>query len=161
MTPSSAKLLRSSLVFVWLATAVVSVWELHGQSRELLAGLPNAWVSGDAAWLPTAVILAGAAADAVLGLWLALKPGRAAYVAALTLMGSMTLLATLIHPAIVLRSRRRRAHWAVGVSTALHKAQPRVHVLQCIALLGPVLQRRLQRRGQIARRCPQGCVCVL
>ena len=49
MTPSSAKLLRSSLVFVWLATAVVSVWELHGQSRELLAGLPNAWVSGDAA----------------------------------------------------------------------------------------------------------------
>ena len=99
MTPSSAKLLRSSLVFVWLATAVVSVWELHGQSRELLAGLPNAWVSGDAAWLPTAVILAGAAADAVLGLWLALRPGRAAYVAALALMGSMTLLATLIHPA--------------------------------------------------------------
>lgn len=99
MTPSSAKLLRSSLVFVWLATAVVSVWELHGQSRELLAGLPTAWVSGDAAWLPTAIILAGAAADAVLGLWLALRPGRAAYVAALTLMGSMTLLATLIHPA--------------------------------------------------------------
>jgi galactitol-specific phosphotransferase system IIC component len=99
MSPASARLLRASLVVVWLATAVVSVWELHGQSRELLAGLPAAWTSGNAAWWPTALILAGAAADAALGLWLALRPGRAAYVAALALMGAMTLLATLIHPA--------------------------------------------------------------
>ena len=76
-----------------------AVWELHGQSRELLAGLPTAWAGGHALWLPTAIILAGAAADAVLGLWLALRPGRKAYGAALLMMLVMTLLATAIHPA--------------------------------------------------------------
>ena len=99
MNRASAQLLRASLVIVWLATAVVSVWELHGQSRELLAGLPTAWAGGHAPWLPTAIILAGAAADAVLGLWLALRPGRQAYGAALLMMLAMTLLATAIHPA--------------------------------------------------------------
>ena len=99
MNRASAQLLRASLVVVWLATAVVSVWELHGQSRELLAGLPTAWAGGHAPWLPTAIILAGAAADAVLGLWLALRPGRKAYGAALLLMLAMTLLATAIQPA--------------------------------------------------------------
>ncbi len=99
MNQVSARLLRASLVVVWLATAVVSVWELHSQSRELLAGLPTAWAGGHAPWLPTAIILAGAAADAVLGLWLALRPGRQAYGAALLMMLIMTLLATAIHPA--------------------------------------------------------------
>ena len=99
MNRASAQLLRASLVVVWLATAVVSVWELHGQSRELLAGLPTAWAGGHALWLPTAIILAGAAADAVLGLWLALRPGRKAYGAALLMMLAMTVLATAIHPA--------------------------------------------------------------
>ena len=99
MNHASARLLRASLVVVWLATAVVSVWDLHGQSRELLAGLPTAWAGGHAPWLPTAIILAGAAADAVLGLWLALRPGRKAYGAALMVMLIMTLLATAIHPA--------------------------------------------------------------
>lgn len=99
MNRSSANLLRYSLVAVWLATAFVSVWELHGQSRELLAGLPTAWTEGRAPWLPTAIILAGAAADAVLGLWLAFRPGRSAYWGALLLMAAMTLLATAIHPA--------------------------------------------------------------
>ncbi|CAN7395112.1 DoxX-like family protein [Acidovorax delafieldii] len=99
MNRASAQLLRASLVIVWLATAVVSVWELHGQSRELLAGLPAAWTEGNTSWLPTAIILAGAAADTVLGLWLALRPGRKAYGAALMVMLAMTLLATAIHPA--------------------------------------------------------------
>ena len=99
MNRASAQLLRASLVVVWLATAVVSVWELHGQSRELLAGLPTAWTEGNTSWLPTAILLAGAAADAVLGLWLALRPGRKAYGAALLIMLAMTLLATAIHPA--------------------------------------------------------------
>ena len=99
MNHASARLLRASLVVVWLATSVVSVWELHGQSRELLAGLPTAWAGGHAPWLPTAIILAGAAADAVLGLWLALRPGRKAYGAALLMMLAMTVLATAIHPA--------------------------------------------------------------
>ena len=99
MNRASAQLLRASLVVVWLATAVVSVWELHGQSRELLAGLPTAWTEGNTSWLPTAIILAGAAADAVLGLWLALRPGRKAYGAALLMMLAMTVLATAIQPA--------------------------------------------------------------
>ena len=99
MNRASAQLLRGSLVVVWLATAVVSVWELHGQSRELLAGLPTAWTEGNTSWLPTAIILAGAAADAVLGLWLALRPGRKAYGAALLMMLAMTVLATAIQPA--------------------------------------------------------------
>ena len=99
MNHASAQLLRASLVVVWLATAVVSVWELHGQSRELLAGLPTAWTEGDTSWLATAIILAVAAADAVLGLWLALRPGRKAYGAALLMMLAMTLLATAIQPA--------------------------------------------------------------
>ena len=99
MNQVSARLLRASLVVVWLATAVVSVWELHGQSRELLAGLPTAWTEGNTSWLPTAIILAGAAADAVLGLWLALRPCRKAYGAALLMMLIMTLLATAIQPA--------------------------------------------------------------
>ena len=97
MNRASAQLLRGSLVVVWLATAVVSVWELHGQSRELLAGLPTAWTEGNTSWLPTAIILAGAAAYA--GLWLALRPGRKAYGAALLMMLAMTVLATAIHPA--------------------------------------------------------------
>ena len=99
MNHASARLLRASLVVVWLATAVVSVWELHGQSRELLAGLPTAWTEGNTSWLPTAILLAGAAADAVLGLWLALRPGRKAYGAALLMMLAMTVLATAIQPA--------------------------------------------------------------
>ena len=99
MNRASTQLLRGSFVVVWLATAVVSVWELHGQSRELLAGLPTAWTEGNTSWLPTAIILAGAAADAVLGLWLALRPGRKAYGAALLIMLAMTLLATAIQPA--------------------------------------------------------------
>ena len=99
MNRASTQLLRGSVVVVWLATAVVSVWELHGQSRELLAGLPTAWTEGNTSWLPTAIILAGAAADAVLGLWLALRPGRKAYGAALLMMLAMTLLATAIQPA--------------------------------------------------------------
>ena len=76
-----------------------AVWELHGQSRKLLAGLPTAWTEGNTSWLPTAILLAGAAADAVLGLWLALRPGRKAYGAALLMMLAMTVLATAIHPA--------------------------------------------------------------
>jgi hypothetical protein len=87
--PGSHPLLRYSLVLVWLATALVSVWELHGQSRELLVNFPLA----DPRW-PTVLILAGAAADAALGLWMALRPSRLACAAALALLIVMTLAAT-------------------------------------------------------------------
>ena len=96
MTPAAHGLLRWSLVFVWLATALVSVVELNGQSRALLVSLPPAWTN--IAGLAPSLILAGAAADAALGVWMAWRPGRAAYLAALVLMGIMTLLASAIDP---------------------------------------------------------------
>lgn len=89
----SLGLLRYSLVVVWLATAFVSVWELHGQSLDLLAKLPRPLQR----WA-TAVVLAGAAVDAVIGLWLAWRPSRMAYATALAVMIGMTLAATAIDP---------------------------------------------------------------
>jgi hypothetical protein len=87
--------LRYSLVFVWLATAVVSVWELHGQSRVLLldSGVVDLRVADALVW-------AGAALDAVLGALLLFKPGRRVYVFALLAMLGMTLVATFMHPAL-------------------------------------------------------------
>ncbi len=93
MSEAQRRLLRYSLVFVWFATAFVSVWEIDGQSRQLLATLPF-----NSPEVITALILAGAAADAVVGLWIALWPGPAAYAAALVLMAVLTLLATAIEP---------------------------------------------------------------
>ena len=85
--------LRLSLVFVWLWTAIVSVWELQGQSRELLVagGVSDTGVAN-------ALVLAGAALDAILGLWLLLRPTRPAYLLALATMVVMTLVATVLSP---------------------------------------------------------------
>jgi len=69
--------------------------ELNGQSRALLVSLPPAWSTPGLAHL---LILAGATADAVIGLWMAWRPRRAVYLAALLLMGVMTLLATFVDP---------------------------------------------------------------
>jgi hypothetical protein len=96
MNPAARQLLRLSLVFVWLATAIVSVVELRGQSRDLLVSLPAAWSD---LHLATALILGGAAANAVLGLWMAWRPGRTVYWAALALMAVTTFLATFVDPA--------------------------------------------------------------
>ncbi|MGJ7494746.1 DoxX-like family protein [Variovorax sp. RT4R15] len=93
-TDNDLNLLRFSLVFVWLFTAAASVWELQGQSAQLvsLAGIANPA-------LTRAVILAGAAVDVVLGLLLWLRPVRAVFLAALGMMLLMTLIATAIEPA--------------------------------------------------------------
>jgi hypothetical protein len=87
--------LRLSIVFVWLATAAVSVWELQGQSAQLLlaAGVRDPAL---ARWL----ILAGAGVDAALGLAMLLWPARSSYLAALAVMGLMTLVATVIDPSL-------------------------------------------------------------
>lgn len=91
--PLEQRFLRLSLVFVWLWTAVVSVWELQGQSRALLVagGVSNTEVAN-------ALVLAGAALDAILGLWLLLRPTRTAYLLALATMVVMTLVATVLSP---------------------------------------------------------------
>lgn len=87
--------LRLSLVFVWLWTAVVSVWELKGQSRALLvtSGVSDGGVAN-------ALVLAGAVLDAILGLWLLLRPTRPAYLLALATMVVMTLVATVLSPSL-------------------------------------------------------------
>ncbi len=93
LTSRDRNLLRYSLIFVWLATALVSVLELHGQSAQLLAG-----ISGLAPASGSMLILGGASVDAVLGLALWLKPSRAIYLAALAVMLFMTLVATVLSP---------------------------------------------------------------
>lgn len=93
LTSRDQNLLRYSLIFVWLTTALVSVLELHGQSAQLLAG-----ISGLDPRSGTLLILGGAAVDAVLGLALWLKPNRAIYLAALAVMLVMTLVATVLTP---------------------------------------------------------------
>lgn len=99
-TPASASRrelgwLRASLVAVWLGTAVASMAEFHGQSRELLvtAGMRHAL------WMQ-ALIAAGIAADLAVGTWLWWRPGRPAYAAALLLMGAMTVIATILLPGL-------------------------------------------------------------
>lgn len=84
-------LLRYSLVFVWLATALVSVWELRGQSLGLLAaaGIHKPLVAEGLVWV-------GAGADLLIALAMCCKPGRATYGAALVLMAAMTLVATVL-----------------------------------------------------------------
>lgn len=87
--------LHLSLVFVWLWTAVVSVWELKGQSRALLVA---SGVSDDR--VANALVLTGAVLDAILGLWLLLRPTRPAYLLALATMVVMTLVATVLSPSL-------------------------------------------------------------
>lgn len=89
------KWLRLSIVFVWLATAIASVWELQGQSAQLLqaAGVRDPSL---ARWL----ILAGAGVDAVLGLAMLVWPTRWTYLAALAVMGLMTLVASVLDPSL-------------------------------------------------------------
>lgn len=92
---TSRRWLLAGLVAVWLGTAAVSAIGLHTQGRDLLlaAGLrSDFWIA--------ALILSGAAADVAVGAWLWWRPGRPAYAAALGLMGTMTVLATLLLPAL-------------------------------------------------------------
>lgn len=95
MSEAQRRLLRYSLGFVWLLTAVVSVWELHGQSRALLAqgGL-------ESGGLADAIVLAGAAFDMVLGLLICLRPSRIVYGFALAGMLGMTVVATPLLPSL-------------------------------------------------------------
>ncbi|WP_237218954.1 DoxX-like family protein [Rhodoferax aquaticus] len=93
MREQELRWLRLSLVAVWIFTALVSVWEWHGQSRLLLlnAGLGHPV-------LVAALVWGGAAADLALGLAMLWRPSRWVYALALVLMVVMTLLATVLLP---------------------------------------------------------------
>ena len=90
------RLLRLSLVAVWLFTALASIVELNGQSREVLA---EAGIASPP-WLVQSLIVGGAAADLAIGLALWWRPGRASYLAALGLMLLMTAVATFLQPTL-------------------------------------------------------------
>lgn len=95
LTGKDQQLLRLSVIAVWLATAVVSVWELQGQSAQLLqaAGVQDPS-------LARLLILGGAGVDAALGLAMLLRPARWTYLAALAAMGLMTLVASILDPSL-------------------------------------------------------------
>lgn len=90
-----ARPLHLSLVVVWLGTALVSAIEADDQAAQLLQA------AGIAAphW-QAALIWAGIAADLGVGLALWLRPGRASFTAALTLMTLMTVVATVLEPTL-------------------------------------------------------------
>jgi hypothetical protein len=90
------RLLRLSLVTVWLFTALASVVELNGQSRQVLAAAGIA----SPPWLVQLLIVGGAAADLVIGLALWWRPGRASYLAAFALLLLMTAVATFLQPTL-------------------------------------------------------------
>lgn len=90
------RLLRLSLVAVWLFTAIASIVELDGQSRQVLAAAGIA----SPQWLVQGLIVGGAAADLAVGIALWRWPGRASYAAALALMLVMTLVATVLQPGL-------------------------------------------------------------
>ncbi len=87
--------LHASLVAVWLGTAAVSALEFRGQSVQLLvdAGLHDPH-------LQALLIVGGIAADLLVGLWLAWRPGRASGAVALGLMAVMTVAATVLQPTL-------------------------------------------------------------
>ena len=93
LTAPSVRLMRASLVAVWLGTAVVSAITHRTQGEALLrsAGLT------DDTWIQ-ALIWGGAAADLLMGIALWRWPGRHSAWAALALMGVMTLTATVLLP---------------------------------------------------------------
>jgi hypothetical protein len=69
-TGDDDRLLHLSLVVVWLVTAVVSLVELDGQSRQVLA---QTGVTSPP-WLVLCLIVGGAAADLAIGLALWWRP---------------------------------------------------------------------------------------
>ena len=95
-TRDDDRLLRLSLVAVWLFTAVASIVELDGQSRRVLA---DAGIASPP-WLVQALIVGGAAADLAGGLALWVRPGRTGYLAAFALVLAMTLVATVLQPSL-------------------------------------------------------------
>jgi hypothetical protein len=95
MNARDEKVLRISVVIVWLATAVISLWELNGQSMDLLvnAGIGDRDVA-------KALIATGAGADLLLGVAMALWPSRSVYLSALALMLAMTAVASVLDPSL-------------------------------------------------------------
>jgi hypothetical protein len=83
---------RLALVLIWLGTAVASVWDGGRHGQDLLGS------AGVSATVALSLVLAGAAWDVVIGLWLLCKPSPGAYVTALFSVVLLTLLASVLLP---------------------------------------------------------------
>ena len=130
-SPDDARLLRASLIAVWLITIAASLLECNGQSLALLR-------QGGVHSLPLAhaLIAAGVALDAALALALIWRPGRAAYALAAASVIGLTLTATALLPAL----------W-------LHPIGPLSKNLPILAILA-VLWRRMNRPLLVAPGLP-------
>lgn len=95
MNAQDIRLARWSLIAVWLWTALVSIQQMDGMSRTLLAA--DARIPPD---LYGAIIWAGALVDAALGLLMAFRPSRRVYLSALAMTLLMTLVGTVIDPTL-------------------------------------------------------------
>lgn len=93
MPTTPPRYLHLSIVFVWIWTGMASLLEWHGQSTALLRSADMTPPS-----LDDTLILAGAALDLAIGLWMLLRPSRPAYGAALVAMAGMTVTATVLLP---------------------------------------------------------------
>ena len=97
----AAQFMHTSLVAVWLGTALVSALDylgLSGLNHEGARLLDQGGI-GDTRW-QALLIWSGLLADLALGLALLLRPGRAIYLSALLLMTAMTVIGTALQPTL-------------------------------------------------------------
>ena len=95
MNAAQRQVLQVSLIVVWLGTAAVSAVQARGQSLQLMrdAGVNHPSWQGLGIW-------GGIALDTVLGLAMCWRPRRTTWIAALLAMGAMTVVATVLAPAL-------------------------------------------------------------
>ena len=100
-TAPAIQAMHASLVIVWLGTALVSALDylgLSGLDHEGVRLLASGGIANPA-W-QAALIWAGLLTDLVLGLALLFRPGRYSYLAALLMMIVMTVVGTVLQPAL-------------------------------------------------------------
>ena len=100
-TAPAIRAMHASLVIVWLGTALVSALDYLGFSGLDHEGARLLASGGIASPTWQAMLIwAGLLTDLVLGLALLFKPGRHSYLAALLMMIVMTLVGTVLQPAL-------------------------------------------------------------
>ena len=100
-TAPAIRAMHASLVIVWLGTALVSALDYLGFSgldHEGVRLLVNGGIASPT-W-QAMLIWAGLLTDLVLGLALLFRPGRYSYLAALLMMVVMTVVGTVLQPAL-------------------------------------------------------------
>ena len=100
-TAPAIRAMHASLVVVWLGTALVCALDylgLSGLDHEGVRLLVNGGIASPT-W-QAMLIWAGLLTDLILGLALLFRPGRYSYLAALLMMIVMTIVGTVLQPAL-------------------------------------------------------------